>query len=115
MQGERDPYKLAALRHYRIRASEEAIARSLEGHWQEDVLFELQQAVERYDFCPQQIAACDQRLQAYLQDLPSRPASRRVSLRPRRLPRPRTSRSQKGNPGAASHARTSRISICSKN
>ena len=34
LQGERDPYQLAALRHYRIRASEEAIARSLEGHWQ---------------------------------------------------------------------------------
>jgi len=72
LQGERDPHQLAALRHYRIQASAEEIARSLEGHWQEDVLFELRQAVERYDFCQQQIAACDQRLAQNLGVLPSR-------------------------------------------
>lgn len=72
VKGQRDPYQLAELKDYRIRASKEEIARSLEGHWQEDVLFELQQALERYDFCQQQIAACDQKLQQYLALLPSR-------------------------------------------
>src|SRR6266581_7484061 len=73
LQGERDPWKLARMKHYRIRASEEEIARSLEGNWQEDVLFELRQAVDRYDFCQLQIAECDRQLQKYLSELPSRP------------------------------------------
>ena len=60
------------MRDYRIQASEEEIARSLEGHWQEDVLFELQQAVDAYDFCQKQIAEFDRRLQTYLASLPSR-------------------------------------------
>jgi transposase len=72
LKGERDPYQLAELRHYSIKASKEEIARSLEGHWQQDVLFELQQAVDRYDFCQQQIAECDHQLEKYLADLPIR-------------------------------------------
>jgi transposase len=72
LRGERDPYKLADLKDYRIQAGREEIARSLEGNWQEDVLFELQQAVEAYDFCQKQMAECDRRLQGYLADLPSR-------------------------------------------
>lgn len=63
---------LAALRDYRIRASQEEIFNSLRGDWKEDVLFELQQAVEAYDFHRQQIAKCDQQLQRYLAALPTR-------------------------------------------
>jgi len=70
--GERDPYALAALRDRRIQASEEEIARSLEGNWQPDVLFELQQAVEAYGFFQKQMAACDQQLEKYLAALPTR-------------------------------------------
>jgi transposase len=43
LAGERDPHKLAALRDPRVKASEEQIARDLEGHWQEDLLFLLKQ------------------------------------------------------------------------
>lgn len=73
LRGERDPFKLAQLRDYRVQASEEEIARSLEGNWQQDVLFELQQAVDGYDFCQQQIKKCDLQLQNYLAQLGSRP------------------------------------------
>jgi transposase len=72
LNGERDPDKLAEMRDHRVKASEEEIARSLEGHWQEDVLFELQQAVDAYDFRQKQIAECDRRLQTYLAGLPNR-------------------------------------------
>jgi hypothetical protein len=72
--GERDPYKLADLKDYRIQASREEIARSLEGTWREEDLFELQQVVERYDFCQGQIQECDQRLQVLMAEVPSRPA-----------------------------------------
>ena len=46
LAGERDPHKLAAFRDVRVKASEEQIAQYLEGHWQEDLLFVLQQEKE---------------------------------------------------------------------
>ena len=67
LAGERDPYQLAALRNWRVKASEEEIARSLEGNWQNDLLFVLQQEQDGYEFCQKQMAECDQRLQQYLQ------------------------------------------------
>jgi hypothetical protein len=39
-----------------VKASEEEIARSLEGNWQEDVLFVPQQEREGYEFCQKQMA-----------------------------------------------------------
>src|SRR6516225_41828 len=66
LAGERDPHELAALRNWRVKASEEEIARSLEGNWQEEHLFVLQQEQDGYQFCLKQMAECDQRLQQYL-------------------------------------------------
>jgi transposase len=43
LAGERDPHKLAVFRDPRVKASEEQIARSLEGNWEEDLLFVLKQ------------------------------------------------------------------------
>src|ERR1700680_326682 len=67
LAGERDSHKLAAFRDWRVKASEEEIARSLEGNGQEDLLFVLKQEQDGYEFCQQQMAECDQRLQQYLQ------------------------------------------------
>lgn len=72
VKGERDPWKLAQLRDRRIQASEEEVAHSLEGHWQEDVLFELEQVLAGYDFYQKQIAECDQQVSKYLALLPDR-------------------------------------------
>jgi len=68
LAGERDPHELAAFRDCRVKASEEKIARSLEGNWQEDLLFVLQQEQEGYEFCQKQMAECDHQLQRYLQE-----------------------------------------------
>jgi transposase len=62
LAGERDPHKLAAFRDPRVKASEEQIARYLEGNWQEDLLFVLKQEQEGYEFCQQQMAECDRQL-----------------------------------------------------
>jgi transposase len=67
LAGERDPHKLAQFRDPRVKASEEQIAQSLEGNWQEDLLFLLQQEQKGYEFCQRQIAECDGQLQQYLQ------------------------------------------------
>src|SRR6266851_9739358 len=61
LAGERNPHALAAFRDWRVKASEEEIARSLEGNWQEDLPFVLQQEQDGYEFCQMQIAQCDQR------------------------------------------------------
>ena len=68
LAGERDPHELAAFRDCRVKASEEKIARSLEGNWQEDLLFVLQQEQGGYEFCQKQMAECDHQLQRYLQE-----------------------------------------------
>jgi hypothetical protein len=73
LAGEREACQLARLRDRRIKASEEEGARSLEGHWQEDQFFELQQAVDEYDFRHKPLSECDSKLQAYLAALPDRP------------------------------------------
>ena len=67
LAGKRDPHELAAFRDCRVQASEEEIARCLEGNWQEDLLFVLKQEQEGYKFCQQQIAECDRQLQQYLE------------------------------------------------
>jgi len=74
LAGERDPWKLAALRDRKIKAGADEVARSLEGNWQEDQLFELRQAVDEYDFRQKRVAECDGKLQEYLAALPTRPA-----------------------------------------
>src|SRR5207249_4156703 len=59
LAGERDPHKLAAFRDPRVKATEEEIARSLEGNWQEDLVFVLKQEQDAYEFCQKQMAECD--------------------------------------------------------
>ena len=73
LPGRKSDVQESQLRDRRIKASEEEVARSLEGNWQEDQLFELKQAVDEYDFRQKQISECDRGLQAYLAVLPSRP------------------------------------------
>jgi transposase len=68
--GERDPHQLACLRDKRLRANHETVARSLHGHWREEHLFALTQALEHYDFLSQQIQQCDQLIAHQLIDLP---------------------------------------------
>ena len=98
--GIRDPWELAKLRDYRIAASEEEVANSLFGNWKEDVLFELRQVLEAYDFYKKQIAACDQELTKYTavvttreitqkQDLP-KDVSPLPSSKPARRPKTRS-------------------------
>ena len=74
LEGERDPYKLAELRDCRVKATQEQIARSLEGNWQEDLLFLLRQEREAYEFCQKQMAACDTQLEQYLKEQEDRSA-----------------------------------------
>jgi transposase len=57
--GEHDPVTLAQYRDPRCRSSEAEIAKALSGHYRDEHLFALKQALELYDFYHQQIQACD--------------------------------------------------------
>ena len=60
--GERDPLKLAKLRDRRCNKTEQEIAEQLSGHWREDHLFSLQQALKMYDAVQEQIAAYEKEI-----------------------------------------------------
>jgi transposase len=67
LPGERNPHKLAAFRDPRVKASEQQIAQSLEGNWQQDLLFVLKQEQDGYEFCQKQMTECDRQLNQYLE------------------------------------------------
>ena len=64
--GERDATVLAAYRNVRIKASEEEIAKSLQGNWRAEHLFALKQALAGFDFCGTQLAECDAEIELRL-------------------------------------------------
>lgn len=66
LSGERNPAALATLRHPRCKNSVETIRRSLEGHYRDEHLFALQQAVELYEIYQTRIAQCDQQIERQL-------------------------------------------------
>ncbi len=69
LAGEHNAAKLAKLKHGRIRASEEEIAKSLRGNWRAEHLFALKQAVASYDFYQEQLRECDAQLEAMLKQM----------------------------------------------
>lgn len=66
LSGDHDPQSLSQLTDKHCKASKETIAKSLEGTWDEDLLFILQQSVECYDFYQKQMRECDRQIEALL-------------------------------------------------
>ena len=83
LEGERDPIKLAQLRHERCNHSEEEIALALEGTWRPEHLFELRQARELYRFHHRQITECDQQIEAELAKFANRAGEKTRTGKPR--------------------------------
>jgi transposase len=67
--GERDASRLAKLRNPRCRKSEKEIAEQLSGHWREDHLFSLGQALKMYDSLQERIGDYEQEILRKLGDL----------------------------------------------
>jgi transposase len=95
LSGERDPQTLAALSHPGIRASRDAIAKSLEGTWRSDLLFVLQQEVTMYDAYLQRIEECDQALQQHLRSLSDKASDNAATSPDAHLESPRRKRRRK--------------------
>src|SRR5262250_2238273 len=60
--GERDAQKLAKLRDRRYSKTQQEIAEQLNGHWRDDHIFSLQQALKMYDAVQERIAAYEQEI-----------------------------------------------------
>jgi hypothetical protein len=71
LDGERDPWTLAALVQSGVKATPEDIAKSLEGNWREELLFVLRQNVELYRIYQQKIDDCDLQLRQHLESFGS--------------------------------------------
>ena len=73
LAGERDPATLARLRHERIKASEEVIARSLVGDYRPEHLFTLRQSVVAYRSYQKLIDDCDAEIRRCLDEFKTPP------------------------------------------
>lgn len=91
LAGERDPHKLAQLRHPRIRASEETIIKSLVGDYREEHLFTLRQSLKAYRYYQELIQEVDLQVKQMMYRLPSKVAEgekppKGSKPRPRKVP-----------------------------
>ena len=66
LEGQRDTYALASLAESNCKASREELALSLEGTWDDDLLFMLKQSLDAYDFFLSQVADCDTEIEKLL-------------------------------------------------
>ena len=69
VRGERDPKALAKLRDHRCKETAATIARALQGTWQPEHLFALQQSLELYDYYHRQLWECDRVIEEHLKGL----------------------------------------------
>ena len=83
LRGQRNPNKLAKLRHERCNHSEKLIALALEGTWRPKHLFELRQARELYQFHHGQITECDQQIEAELAKFKNQAGEKTQTGKPR--------------------------------
>jgi transposase len=67
LEGERNPDVLIQLLDGRIKASREVVAKSLQGVWKEENLFELKQSFELYQIYRKKIKECDEQIRAHLE------------------------------------------------
>ena len=88
--GERNGRVLAAMKNARIHASEDEIAKSLQGNWRTEHLFALKQALAAFDFIGTQLAEVDHEVEQQLQSLQAHegePAKGKKRGRARNAPR----------------------------
>src|SRR5689334_12434026 len=69
VEGNRDPKQLAAMRDVRTKATEETIAKALEGDYRVEHVFALKQSLELFDSYQKQIQVCDEQIGAHMKTM----------------------------------------------
>jgi len=67
VSGERDPKKLAEMRDPRCRNPRKVIEEALNGHYTEEHLFGLKQALNHFDFLNEQVTECESEIEKMLE------------------------------------------------
>lgn len=75
---ERDPSKLAALAHPRVKATPEELTEALRGTWRTEQLFQLRQCYEMYNNFTTQITECDAEIEQLIEAEISRQPTREL-------------------------------------
>jgi transposase len=70
--GERNSEVLVSLVDYRVKKTKQEIAKSLQGNWRKELLYEMQDCYELYGTFQDKITQCDKRIEALLQQATSR-------------------------------------------
>jgi transposase len=87
LEGQRDPKELVKLRDPRCRKSSVAeMEAALEGTYDEEQLFVLQQSLDSWKFYQKQMAACDQRIKLALEAIPTASAAAPAAVPPKPVP-----------------------------
>lgn len=68
-QGETIPEKLASLRHYNCKKSEEEIAKALHSNGRKDFLYALKDELDTYEFVQKKIRECDHQIDSKLDEI----------------------------------------------
>ena len=90
LAGERDPHKLAELRHGTCKNNEATIALALQGNWREDHLFALKQAMETYRHFLEKLAELDAQIEGHLKTFEDKSQGQPLERRPKRSKRAAT-------------------------
>jgi transposase len=86
-EGERDPKLLASYRDKRCKNSLDVIEKSLTGHYREEHVFALKQALDLYDSYKNKIAECDEELEKQLLTFDERREVEEAELQERAIKR----------------------------
>lgn len=78
--GNLDPQKLAALRHFNCKKTEAEIAKALQGNNRKDYLFGLKQEYDSYLFFQKKIADCDKQINSFLKEQINTDAEKKNSI-----------------------------------
>ena len=82
LAGQRDPAQLVLLCHATCKRPQHEFIDALTGHYRDDLLFTLRQAVETHDFHQKQIADCDTLIEQHLARLPHHADPAQLRTRP---------------------------------
>lgn len=72
VSGNRNPEELAAMAVGGIKATPKKVAESLRGHYREQHVFGLSQALKTFDFVHERIRECDREIERIMRDIPSK-------------------------------------------
>ena len=89
ISGERDPRVLASHRDHRCKSTIEVIEKSLMGHYRDEHIFVLKQALELYEIYQKQIEVCDEAIEKQLLRFESR---KQIAVEPKTSSKKRRTR-----------------------